>query len=160
MSFFRRVIRRRFFPVPLFCLGLWAVLGDGQAPAASKTVDGLRKTEGPHRAVLHPSIQGKNTPRLVTVGWYGPRHHGKFSAGGRRFNMYENTVAHRRLPFGTKVRLVSLDEKRSVEGVVTDRGPFIQGRDFDVSYAMAKELGLLRKGVDKCYLAKVVEAVR
>ena len=66
--------------------------------------------------------------------------------------MFKNTLAHKTLPFGTKVRLVTLDEKKSAVGVVNDRGPYIKGRDLDVSYSMAKQLGFVSKGVVKLYI--------
>ena len=68
--------------------------------------------------------------------------------------MYKNTLAHRTLPFGTKVRLVSLDTGKSAEGIVTDRGPYIKGRDVDISYAMARQLGFTKKGVVTLYIEK------
>ncbi|MHB8907668.1 MAG: septal ring lytic transglycosylase RlpA family protein [Syntrophales bacterium] len=92
----------------------------------------------------HPSLHGE-----VTASWYGPEHHNKLTASGQRFDMNKNTLAHRTLPLGTKVRLVNPDNGKSAEGVVNDRGPFIKGRDVDVSYAMAKQLGFVRKGVTK-----------
>ena len=85
----------------------------------------------------------------VTASWYGLYHHDKLTASGQRFDMYKNTLAHRTLPLGTKVRLVNHDNGKSAEGVVNDRGPYIKGRDVDVSYAMAKQLGFVRKGVTK-----------
>ncbi len=91
----------------------------------------------------------------VTAGWYGPRHHKKVTANGQRYNMFKNTLAHRTLPFGTKVRLVTLDNKKSIIGVVNDRGPYIKGRDLDVSYGLAKQLGFVRKGVVKLYMSKI-----
>ena len=69
--------------------------------------------------------------------------------------MYKNTLAHKTLPLGTKVRLVTLDNKKSAVGVVNDRGPFTKGRDLDVSYSMAKQLGFVRKGVAKLYLSRL-----
>jgi rare lipoprotein A (peptidoglycan hydrolase) len=91
----------------------------------------------------------------VTAGWYGTRHHKKLTANGQRFDMHKNTLAHRTLPFGTKVRLVTLDNKKSAEGVVNDRGPYSKGRDLDVSYSMAKQLGFVKKGVVKLYLSQL-----
>jgi rare lipoprotein A len=85
----------------------------------------------------------------VTASWYGAEHHNKVTASGQRFDMNGNTLAHRTLPLGTKVRLVNPDNGKSAEGVVTDRGPFVKGRDVDVSYAMAKKLGFVRKGITK-----------
>ena len=91
----------------------------------------------------------------VTASWYGPRHHNKLTANGQRFNIYKNTLAHRTLPLGTKVRLVNLENGKSAEGIVNDRGPYIKGRDVDVSYAMAKQLGFVRKGIVKLDMEKI-----
>jgi rare lipoprotein A len=85
----------------------------------------------------------------VTASWYGAEHHNKLTASGQRFDMYKNTLAHKTLPIGTKVRLVNPDNGQAAEGIVNDRGPFIEGRDVDVSYAMAKQLGFVKKGVTK-----------
>jgi len=100
-----------------------------------------------------PRPDPPNVGRKVTAGWYGPRHHKKPTANGQRFNMFKNTLAHRTLPLGTKVRLVTLDYKKSAVGVVNDRGPYTKGRDLDVSYSMAKQLGFVRKGVVKLYIS-------
>jgi rare lipoprotein A (peptidoglycan hydrolase) len=95
-----------------------------------------------------------NLNRKVSVSWYGPKHHNKRTASGQRFNMYKNTLAHRTLPFGTKVRLVNPDNGKSAVGIVNDRGPYVKGRDLDISYALAKQLGFTKKGVVELYLAK------
>ncbi len=91
----------------------------------------------------------------VTASWYGPDHHNKLTASGQRFDMHKNTLSHRTLPLGTKVRLINPDNGKSVEGVVNDRGPYIKGRDVDVSYAMAVQLGLVTKGVLKLHIEKI-----
>jgi rare lipoprotein A len=83
----------------------------------------------------------------VKASWYGQYHHNKLTASGQRFDMHKNTLAHRTLPLGTKVRLVNLNNGKSAEGVVNDRGPYIKGRDVDVSYAIAKQLGFVKKGI-------------
>jgi rare lipoprotein A len=91
-----------------------------------------------------PNLGGK-----VTASWYGSQHQNKRTANGQKFHMQENTLAHRTLPLGTKVRLINPHNGKSAEGVVNDRGPYVKGRDVDVSYAMAKQLGFARKGVMK-----------
>ena len=94
-------------------------------------------------------------PRMiweVTASWYGEWHQNRLTANGQRFNMYDNTLAHKTLPLGTKVRLINIENGRSAEGIVNDRGPYIEGRDVDVSYAMAKQLGFVEKGVVKLQL--------
>jgi rare lipoprotein A (peptidoglycan hydrolase) len=105
--------------------------------------------------VQAPRLAFKSVSGEVTVSWYGPKHHKKSTANGQRFNMYKNTLAHRTLPFGTKVRLVNLDNGKSAEGVVNDRGPYIKGRDVDISFGMAKQLGIVKKGIVKLYLKKI-----
>jgi rare lipoprotein A len=109
---------------------------------------------------LTPAQISRHTPpnvgSEVTASWYGREHHNKLTASGQRFNMSNNTLAHRTLPLGTKVRLVNLDNGKSAEGIVNDRGPYIKGRDVDVSYAMAKQLGFVKTGVMKLYLETIL----
>jgi len=95
-------------------------------------------------ATVQPTVSGD-----VTASWYGPEHHHKTTASGQRFDMHKDTLAHKTLPFGTRVRLVNPENGKTAEGVVNDRGPYIKGRDVDVSYALAKKLGFVRKGVVK-----------
>ncbi len=60
--------------------------------------------------------------------------------------MFAYTAAHKTLPFGTVVRVVDLETGRSVVVRINDRGPFIPGRIIDLSYAAAKELGIIARG--------------
>jgi len=85
----------------------------------------------------------------VTASWYGPKFHGRPTASGERFNMYSMTCAHKEFPFGTRLRVTYLKNNRSVVVTVNDRGPFISGRDLDLSYAAAKEIGLIGPGVGR-----------
>jgi rare lipoprotein A len=80
------------------------------------------------------------------ASWYGHPHHGRLTASGRRFNMYELTAAHRTLPFGTRLRVTNLRNGRSVAVTITDRGPFVRQRMLDLSYAAARELGMIDPG--------------
>jgi rare lipoprotein A len=70
-------------------------------------------------------------------------------ANGEIYNMYDMVVAHRDLPFGTKVEILNPENNQRVVAVVKDRGPFIAGRDLDLSYGIAKRLGMVEKGVGK-----------
>ncbi len=104
------------------------------------------------KLIINPAPSRPTPPIMngeVTASWYGAEHHNKLTASGQRFDMNKDTLAHRTLPFGTKVRLVNPANGKSADGVVNDRGPFIKGRDVDVSYAMAKKLGFVKKGVVK-----------
>ena len=71
------------------------------------------------------------------------------TASGERLNPAELTAAHPSLPFGTRVRVTSVDTGRSVVVRVNDRGPFVKGRALDVSYSAAKQLDMSERGVAK-----------
>lgn len=103
-----------------------------------------------------PPVQAREKiDGVVTASWYGQEHHKKLTASGQPFDMYKNTLAHKTLPLGTKVRLINPENGRSVEGVINDRGPYIRGREVDVSYAIARQLGFVRKGVTKLNIEEI-----
>ncbi|MFC1559223.1 septal ring lytic transglycosylase RlpA family protein [Gemmatimonadota bacterium] len=79
--------------------------------------------------------------------WYGRDFHGKKTANGEIFNMYKLTAAHRTLPLGTKARIWNVENGRSCIVIINDRGPFIEGRILDLSYAAALELEMALQGV-------------
>jgi rare lipoprotein A len=88
----------------------------------------------------------------VVASWYGPNFHGKPTSSGEPFNMYAFTCAHKDFPFGSRLRVTNISNDRSVVCVVNDRGPFIEGRDLDLSYASAKEIGLVGPGVGRVFI--------
>jgi rare lipoprotein A len=79
--------------------------------------------------------------------WYGKGQHGGPTASGERFNMYAFTAAHRRLRFGSQVRVENLRNGLSVVVRINDRGPYSRGRIIDLSYAAAQRLDMLQAGV-------------
>ncbi|WP_460180959.1 septal ring lytic transglycosylase RlpA family protein [Thermodesulfovibrio sp. TK110] len=84
--------------------------------------------------------------RKGVASWYGADFHGRPTASGEIYNMYDYTCAHREYPFGTKLRVLNLQNGKDVVCTVNDRGPFIPGRDIDLSYASAKKIGLIGPG--------------
>lgn len=74
---------------------------------------------------------------------------GGTTASGERSNPNGLTAAHRTLPFGTLVKVTNLANGKTVTVRINDRGPFAKGRVIDVTYAAAKELGFVRKGVTR-----------
>ncbi len=81
------------------------------------------------------------------ASWYGHKHHGYPMASGFRFNMYDFIAAHRWLPFGTVLLVENLKNGKTVKVTVWDRGPYIEGRHLDLSYAAAKKLDMIEDGV-------------
>jgi rare lipoprotein A len=84
-----------------------------------------------------------------TTSWYGARFHGRETASGEPFDMYSPTAAHINLPLGSVIRVVNLRNGRSRVVRINDRGPFIEGRELDLSYEAARYLGLDARGVGK-----------
>ncbi len=80
------------------------------------------------------------------ASWYGRPFHGRAAASGEIYDMETLTAAHPTLPFNTRVRVVNLDNKKSVEVRITDRGPYIEGRVIDLSHAAARALGMIAPG--------------
>jgi rare lipoprotein A len=83
----------------------------------------------------------------VIASWYGREHHGRPMANGEAYNMHGATIAHKALPLGTRVELENPVTRQRAKAVVTDRGPYIEGRDVDLSYGLAQKLSLVEKGV-------------
>ena len=74
------------------------------------------------------------------ASWYGHPYHGRPAADGEIYDMETMVAAHRTLPFDTWVRVTDLDNNKTVEVRIIDRGPFVQGRIIDLSHAAAKEM--------------------
>ena len=94
-------------------------------------------------------------PFFTEVGlasFYGRAHSGKRTASGEKFAHRDFTAAHRTLPFGTLVRVTDLANGRTVTVEITDRGPRLQTRVLDLSFAAAEALGILEKGVTRVKL--------
>lgn len=81
------------------------------------------------------------------ASWYGIPFHGRTTANGERYDMNALTCAHRKLKFGTEVRITNLSNGKTARCRINDRGPFVGGRIIDVSRLVANQLGMLRSGV-------------
>jgi|GEM_PF-2278722 rare lipoprotein A len=82
----------------------------------------------------------------IVASWYGIPFHGRQTANGERYNMHSYTAAHKTLPFGTTVKFTNELTGQTVIVRVTDRGPFIKGRDFDLSFKAAQKVGIVNAG--------------
>lgn len=83
----------------------------------------------------------------MKASWYGPGFHGRKTANGEKFDQMSYTAAHKSLRFGTLLKITNPKNGKSIVVRINDRGPYIEGRDLDLSMAAAHELGLIRKGV-------------
>jgi len=108
------------------------------------------------RNVPPPPPPARRTPPVpVKVGqtengiasWYGHPFHGRAAANGEIYDMEKMTAAHRTLPFNTWVRVYDLDNNKSTDVRIIDRGPFVDGRIIDLSHAAAKQIEMIGPGV-------------
>jgi rare lipoprotein A len=81
------------------------------------------------------------------ASWYGIEEAGRATASGEIMDPERKTAAHRSLPFGSLVRVTDLETGKAVEVIVNDRGPHVGGRIIDLSFAAARELDLVDRGV-------------
>lgn len=92
----------------------------------------------PNRSVKSEVIK---STRKGIASWYGSEG-GEMTASGERYNSHGYTAAHKTLPFGTKVRVTNLSNGRNVVVRINDRGPFVRGREIDLSAQAAKQLDM------------------
>ena len=129
----------------------------------------VRYESYPARTVVPPSEQQQASPQYqefrgeqkqVIASWYGSDFHGRPTASGEIFNMYAMTCAHKEYPFGTKLRVVNPQNNKDIECLVNDRGPFIAGRDIDLSYAAAKKIELIGRGTGPVIIEPISRDMR
>jgi rare lipoprotein A len=106
-------------------------------------------------AILSASCASTGSMRSFQSGvasWYGPGFHGKQTANGERFNQDDLTAAHKTLPFNTLVRVVNVDNGKSVVVRINDRGPYAKNRIIDLSREAAKKIDMLNSGTARVRL--------
>lgn len=108
-----------------------------------------------YRKKVRKSYTSESDSTIGTASWYGREHHGKITASGEPFNMYAYTAAHKTLPFGTKVRVINLINGKDVVVCINDRGPFIDGRIIDLSYAAAGSIGMIESGIAQVKIEEI-----
>lgn len=123
-------------------------------------VNGLNTSEKimPDQVLLIPNSDWQSYEG--TASWYGPGFHGEKMANGERYNQNKILVAHRTLPLGAKIKITNLKNGKSITAPVLDRGPYISKdgiytRDVDLSYAAAKELGMLGAGLAEVKIERI-----
>jgi len=90
--------------------------------------------------------------KAKVASYYGDKFAGKPTASGVPFDPGKLTAAHKTLPFGTKVQVRNLKNDKTVIVEINDRGPYIHGREIDLSYAAAMQIAMIDDGVAKVEL--------
>ena len=91
----------------------------------------------------------------MKASWYGPRFHGKKTANGEVYDQMAFTAAHKSLPFGTLLKLTNPRNGKSVVVRINDRGPYIPGRQLDLSKGAAIQLGVMKNGVSRLKVEEI-----
>ena len=101
--------------------------------------------------LLTPTLAYAESVRYGLASYYSEMFHGRKTASGETFNMYKLTAASNRYKFGTKLRVTCTTTNKSVVVRVNDTGAFTRkyGREIDLSYAAAKAIGMLDRGVTR-----------
>lgn len=95
------------------------------------------------RAAVPPPVMGAE---IGIASWYGHPYHGRPAANGEIYDMEQLTAAHRTLPFGTLVHVLNLENNKSVDVRINDRGPFVGDRIIDLSHAAARAIDMIGPG--------------
>ncbi|MGD9731920.1 MAG: septal ring lytic transglycosylase RlpA family protein [Desulfamplus sp.] len=106
----------------------------------------------------HPLLSAKGFVQQGIASWYGEQFHGRKTANGETYNMYGVSAAHKTLPLGTWVRVYNLENNKTLELRINDRGPFVTGRIIDLSYKAAQILGVAKPGTAKVKVVALGEA--
>ncbi len=108
------------------------------------------------RSPGNPPSQVKTTAlkpyQVGKASWYGKQFHGKETASGEPYDMFQFTAAHRTLPLGTWVKVTNMRNGRWIMVRVNDRGPVPTTRIIDLSYGAAQMLGFRAQGLEKVRL--------
>lgn len=144
--------------------GATAALSACSGTDARRTPSAYYQQQSIARLPAHPrphsgSAQQDSYDIVGNASWYGKPYHGRKTASGQVYNMYQMTAAHPTLPFGTRVVVTNLENGRSVIVRINDRGPFVRNRVIDVSRKAAGQLGFLNKGVTRVGV-RIIESSR
>ncbi len=143
--------------------------GPGERPIAEleKLPDAVPRPEPLHPRANRPYVVFGREYQPMTqleplrergmASWYGRRYHDRLTSIGERYDMYSMTAAHPRLPLPSYARVTNLSNGKAVIVRVNDRGPFLQGRVIDLSYAAAAKIGIARAGSGEVELELITE---
>jgi rare lipoprotein A len=121
-------------------------LRGGYLPDETKT-ESIKVDSSPQQESLLPRIARYLKKGIAS--WYGPGFHGRQTATGEIFDMYEMTAAHKTLPIPSYAQVTNLENNKTVIVRINDRGPYVGNRLLDLSYAAAKKLGIQHEGTGK-----------
>ena len=106
-----------------------------------------RPSQYESKTEVRPQRGDNGKIEYMVASWYGNPFHGRQTANGETYNMYDYTAAHRTLPFGTRLKLINEANNKEAIVRINDRGPVPLERDIDVSYKTAADLDFVDIGL-------------
>lgn len=129
-------------------------------PAATKA-GRIPATQKPYQIegkTYYPLPSAEGYVETGTASWYGNPFHGRKTSNGETYNMYDWTAAHKTLPMNTRLLVENLGNGKSTTVRINDRGPFVGTRIIDLSYNVARDLGIMKEGTGKVRITALGEA--
>ena len=138
----------KFFIALLISFSLVMACGGKHRVSVERRVPPPEKPVTKKEALKEERIEKRETKEVQygIASWYGKDFHGKPTSSGEIYDMHQLTCAHNTLPLGTMVMVTHMENTKSVELKVNDRGPFVKDRIIDLSYAAAQIIGMYEKG--------------
>lgn len=133
-------------PAILLCLLFFVFSGCASRSPQPAAKPGQPKPYRVGTTWYYPVSDASNFRQKGKASWYGKKFHGKKTSSGEIYNMHAMTAAHKTLPLGTYVRVHNLNNGKSIEVRINDRGPFVRGRIIDLSYTGATKLDIVGPG--------------
>ena len=119
------------------------------APVKDESMTKVNKLENPENTTENSSLVKYINKGTMRASWYGPRFHGRLTANGEIYNQMAYTAASKTMKFGTLLKITNLKNHKSVIVRINDRGPYVRGRQLDLSKGAALKLGMMQRGVIK-----------
>jgi rare lipoprotein A len=145
----------RGLAIACLIVGLGAAQGPNISEATAAPVSSVQAT-----SEIRQQVNKTKPYQIGTASWYGQIFHGKPTASGEPYDMYDMTAAHLTLPMGSYVKVTNLRNGRAVVVRVNDRGPIVPGRIIDLSYGAAQALQFKHRGLQRVRLDLVASDSR
>ena len=130
-------------------------------PKPAPTTGRIPGTQKPYQIdgkTYYPLPSAEGYVETGIASWYGNPFHGRKTSNGEIYNMYDWTAAHKTLPMNTRLLVENLENGRSTTVRINDRGPFVGTRIIDLSYNVARDLGIMKEGTGKVRITALGEA--
>lgn len=127
-------------------------------PSASCRIPATQRPYTIDGKTYYPLPSAEGYCETGTASWYGAPFHGRKTSNGETYNMYDWTAAHKTLPMNTRLLVENLENGRQTTVRVNDRGPFVGDRIIDLSYNVARDLGIVKNGTGQVRITALGEA--